>query len=245
MKLKNKILSAIMAVVASMTFVSMSALAAQSISLNPSATEVKAGDTFTVTVDLNENPGIMSLRLILTADEGLSLTNVADAGVLTGPVLGKDYTVPEYKLYWTDDLGETNIDTDGTVATLTYAVDAEAKPGTYSIDIKCDPASTNNTDWDEIDFGSASIDITVVGDEPEETTTTEYFAATLKWGVKTQYNTGIAFSFTSKDGSATKEVPFGILTIGEGDDVTVALEVTVVPADAELKLTNADWYVAE
>ena len=67
--------------------------AADTASVSLSSTTAKAGDTVTVTVNLNNNPGIIALGLDVGYDTSkLQLTGVSDKGVLAGWAGSSNYS---------------------------------------------------------------------------------------------------------------------------------------------------------
>lgn len=242
MKLKNKILSAIMTIAASMTILSVSAMAAE-LNITSDATEVKAGESFTITVSIASNPGITSFNAEVDADDNfvLSTTGATSTGLLAGPVLEKASRNPYY-LNWNDGTATENNAANGAIATMTYTVDANATAGTYPITITSDPGNTMDLDWNEIDFGTATINITVVGDEP--TTVAKYFAASFTPGVKSAANNAIKFLFQDGEKTGSTAVKYGA-TIENLESVVTAVEVKDVPADSALELVGTEWTTVE
>jgi hypothetical protein len=240
MKLRNKILSAMMIVAASMSFVTISAFAA-SVTLTPSATEVKAGDTFTVDVATVDNPGVCAISLLLDTDSNFTLTGVTDKGLYAGKNFDTNYKNEDYALSWyIDDSFSTDNTAAGTAATLTFKVNDNAAEGEYVISTTTDLGVTMNTSFEGVDFGTTTLKIKVVGDEPKA----DYYAATLTWGEKAKANTGVKFNFSDSTDNKNKyaKVPFGDVTFEADSDVTVAVEVKNAPAGA-LTFTGAEWYL--
>jgi hypothetical protein len=170
MKLK-KFMSIIMAVVATSTFCTISALAGTDpeVKLTTAATTVKAGEEFTVDVSIANNPGIVSLYLNVDAtNDNFTLVSVEDkkmSGV--AGILDTDYTKSEYMLqWWYDDTFSTDNTSNGTVATLTYKVNEGVANGTYAINIACDADNTYCAAGDPIDFGSYALEVKVGEDAP-------------------------------------------------------------------------------
>ena len=181
MKLKNKILSIMMAVAATMSLVSISALAAApSVNLTTDATTVKPGDTITVSVNIADNPGVCSTILSLSSDAELKLTGVTNGAIWGGATFDSDYKNP-YQLTWfQDDTFATDDADNGVAATLTYTVAETAVAGaTYSINLVCDTGNTFNAAFDSIDFGSYTLNITIASDKPASSTVTGVAGKTL------------------------------------------------------------------
>ena len=88
------------------------------------------GGTVSVTIDLKDNPGIVSMTLdMLYDDTVLTLTEVNDAGVL-GSTSHKPELVNPYTLVWVNDTATTNYTVNGTIVTLVFTVADTAEKGT-------------------------------------------------------------------------------------------------------------------
>lgn len=222
MKLKNKILSIMMAVAATMSFVSISAFAAEpSVSLKTDTATVEAGDTITVSVDIANNPGVCSAILALSSDTELKLTGVTNGAVWSGATFDSDYKNPYMLAWFIDDTFSTNNTSNGVVATLTYKVSEEAKAGKYSINIVCDSENTNNTDFDYIDFGTATLDITVEGSGSGSTVTAvagkeiengyKTFSASAPVTMTTGTDCAIVVTKSDSDRALRHELPGGVV----------------------------------
>lgn len=260
MKLRNRIMSAVMALVASMTFVGATAFAADgAVSLKASATEVKAGETFTIEVSLDENPGVCAVGYKINAkNAAFDLTNAADSKLLPGSQLSKTYNKEDYKLLWImDDMYETDYTDTGVIATLTYTVKADAPAGAYTINIWND--GSDNCAMEEPDLGSSSIVINVVAetnivraeyaveekDNKADKAEGEAYTQGFKVEVIGNDETVTAVPFTLKaDGKEKAYEGFTGLNITGATPVYFGLNVKEVPADktvaAEFSLTVAE-----
>lgn len=238
MRLKNKILSAFMIIAAAATLITASAMAAPSVSFDPNTVEVKPGDTFSVSLNTAENPGFCSLGMIVTgSNDTFTLTNVVDGAICGAATHGNNMNVAEYYLTWFySDTFEEETTASGKIVTLTYKVNDNVVDGTYKIKVKNDENLSFNMAGNTVDFGEKELSV-VVKSNP---TTKAYFEATLTWGIKAKANTGVEFIFDGADNTA--KVPFGSVSFDDETEVKVGLEVTDVPADATLTLTDVDWY---
>lgn len=240
MKLKNKILSAIMMVAASMALISASAMAA-SVSFSPAEVEVKAGETFSVDVVTSDNTGVCALGFTVTGtNDTFTLTNVEDAALYANATHGNNLSKAEYGLaWWIDDMFETESTDSGKAVTLTYKVNDTVEAGSYTITIANDESTSMNIDGDVVDFGTATLNVTVVADEPEVTTTDKKFYAVIE---KAKTNT-LQFQFDDTgDGVADKSYDYGnVGSLTFDTDVTVGVQVTGIPAGTTLALTKVVW----
>ena len=242
MKLRNKFISMLM--VAAMTISAMSTVFAAgepTIKLTGPTAAVKAGETFTVTFDVVNNPGIIGMSAFVEFDEtAFTFTKATDAKAMSGGVLNK--ATETKKLFWNDDTAEDNYTDDATYATLTFTVAADAKPGDYAFNLTADAKNIINFDCDTVAFTTAGCTVTVAGNEP--TTETKYFAASFSNGVKAAANNAIMFLFQDGDKTGSTAVKYGAV-IENLESVLTAVEVKDVPADSALELVGTEWTTVE
>lgn len=259
MKLKNKILSAIMIVAASMTLVSVSAFAA-SYSLSPATVEVKAGEEFTVDLVTEDVVDICTIQFYATGtNETFTLTKVEDTALYADPMLATTYGSAEYTLAWSPDGMWENggVDASGTAAKLTYKVNENVTPGDYTIKVYCDAGLTMDYEENEIDFGTTTATITVKGDEKAEPTVVENtkdsdadangnvtkgYLVSATVSAETKAINGI--TVTAASNGKTKSVPYTFTTVTDGT-VKVAVNVLNVPSTATVDFSYALSTVAE
>lgn len=119
----------------------------------------KAGDTVDVTITMSDNPGFVSANLYVNYDEDLlTLKNVKDGGLLSGVTHSDNYTSP-YGLSWVNDLAKENFKVNGVLATLTFEISKNAKPGKTTISLEQDIL---NCDIENVVFelGNGSVEVT-------------------------------------------------------------------------------------
>lgn len=98
----------------------------------------EAGDTVDVTITMSNNPGFVSANLYVKYDESvLTLKKVKDGGLLSGVTHSDNYTSP-YGLCWVNDLSTENFKVNGVLATLTFEISKNAKPGKTTISLEQD-----------------------------------------------------------------------------------------------------------
>ena len=101
---------------------------------------VLAGDSFIVKIKIENNPGIIALKLHLSYSDALTLTAINDTGLLNGMVTGNINDV----LVWYDSTASSNNYNNGVIVELTFTVAPDAEAGTYPI------CASYNNDYDEI-----------------------------------------------------------------------------------------------
>ncbi len=121
----------------------------------------KVGETFTVAVRTENNPGIIALRLFLDYDasvlELVETTEQDFAGITFGPI-EKD----PFVILWLDAIHPDNA-TNGVIATLTFRVRDDAPLGTTKLSLSYDPDDIFNAALENITFDTLTAPVTVEG----------------------------------------------------------------------------------
>ncbi len=131
------------------------------------------GETVTVCVSLENNPGIVSMMLTVDFDEALELIGRTDTSLLPGqvhsPTLGNPYT-----LCWVNDTATTNYTVNGSLVELAFKLSENAEPGTYPITITYDLDNYDiyNCDVELVEFAVVNGGVTYQPDEPTTHTVT-------------------------------------------------------------------------
>ena len=147
---------------------SFAAAASEIPTISVSDISADAGDTVDVEVSLKENPGIITLSLLVKYDESvLKLTKVTDTGLFPGKTHSSDYKQP-YTLYWDNGSVAENITVEGKIATLTFEIAENAVSKDYKVEISCDSEDTINYGLNYVDFAVEGGVITVNGKNAEE-----------------------------------------------------------------------------
>ena len=98
----------------------------------------RPGSTVTVAVNMENNPGIASIKLKVQYDENLELVSTTNQGVLHGVyTTSREITTNPYVLVWSN---AENSEGNGTIALLTFKILDTAPDGKYPITIWCDDA---------------------------------------------------------------------------------------------------------
>lgn len=123
---------------------------------------VEIGETFTVDVTISDNPGIVSLRILLGYDPDVFEITKFTAGDFTKdeaaekgvseikPQAGPLYKQP-FSMLWSDAVNG-DYTSNGRLATLTIKVKSDAKPGEYKITPSQNPDDFFRYDSDLRDF---------------------------------------------------------------------------------------------
>lgn len=121
-----------------------------------SSSEGKRGDTVSVTVSIDNNPGICTARFAVYYDEGLTLVGAADSGLLSDGVFGGDCSENPYYLTWDDSTADTNNMKNGVIATLKFKINDDAASGEHKISVGYAPDDVYNLDFENVEFESVS-----------------------------------------------------------------------------------------
>ena len=121
----------------------------------------KAGDTVTVKINLEKNPGILGAIFSVSYDSSVLTLTSASNGVTaegvkyTAPSRFKDPTTFVY------DAMDPTWTADGTVLTLTFRIAASAPKGEYAVTLNYDPYDFFDANGDPIYFAVADATIEV------------------------------------------------------------------------------------
>ncbi len=121
--------------------------------------QATAGSTVTVDIITQNNPGIVSLKLLVSYDKDvLELVSAVEKD-FSGVSFGNTSTVP-FAVNWVDSINPNNT-TDGVIVTLTFKVKETAPIGKTDISISYDPDDVYNFDWDNVEFAISNGSVTI------------------------------------------------------------------------------------
>lgn len=125
----------------------------------------KAGDTVVVSVNLNQNPGLIAMSLDVNFDaKQLELVSVSDSKILNNSYFSNDYSGNSYRLYWEDGLSTTNNNATGTIATMTFRLKEDCDKATVTVS-----GTGHNADVQAVSVNGTSG--TITNSSPKVTTT--------------------------------------------------------------------------
>lgn len=131
--------------------------------------KAKAGQSFDVTINIENNPGIVATKLNISYDSSvLTLNSVTDGGLLgTNTFMaGKNITSNPYSVIWEDSLSTENYSEDGTILTLNFTVKDEAPVGTTPITVTYDTGSTFNRDLSYVQLNVVNGEVEITDRTP-------------------------------------------------------------------------------
>lgn len=129
-----------------------------------SSQKANAGDTVNITVSVKDNPGIISMKLLINYDSSALQLVDAEKGKFDSIVFGSKENVP-FIANWVEPLKPNN-KTNGIITTLTFKVLDTAPQGKSEISLSYDPDDvfevTKTNEFINVDFATQSgyVDIT-------------------------------------------------------------------------------------
>ena len=133
--------------------------AAEPVTLAMSSAEASRGGTVTLTLSIEQNPGINALQLSIAYDASvLELTGVSDAGILGSIAINETYPSP-YPMAWIDAETQGNNTATGTLATLTFKVSTAAEEGDTQVTASC--VSAYDTDQQPVTVTAATGTVSI------------------------------------------------------------------------------------
>lgn len=116
----------------------------------------KAGDTVSIAVNLDSNPGIAGATFSVNYDDVLTLESVDDKSVLPGTMIAGQVGTKPYTMLW---YGSNDSTKTGCFVILNFRVADNAKEGSYNVSISCSDAS--NEKGADVTIPSTSAVVTV------------------------------------------------------------------------------------
>ncbi len=141
--------------------------------ISVSDADAVAGKTFTVTIDISNNPGIIGAKLNVNYDtEVLELVSAVAGDFANGSVNAGDEVIPNYNfsenitdypyvINWTDPLATENTTTNGTFAVLTFKVKGTAAEGTTEISVTFDEGDIVDAQLNDVAFETVASTVTI------------------------------------------------------------------------------------
>ncbi len=155
----KRILALICTMVLVLSICILPASAAGSGSLSVTGATGKQGDTVTLSVKLNSNPGLISMKFTVSYPSDLELTSVQNNGVLGGWTTPAPTISSPYTIRWADSLATANSTATGTLVTLTFKIKDTATPGAKTVSINF--SESRNQDGEKNSFNSPSATVQV------------------------------------------------------------------------------------
>ena len=145
-----------------------------------SDTAGEAGETVTVTVSVENNPGIIAAAMRIDYDsEKLELVAVQDEKLMVGTTtFSQNYMADPYYVSWNDALATEDTKSNGVLVTLTFRIREDCPSGDCEIGLSFRPGDVFNKDLQNQPFTAVSGTVAVSnsadsnsgGAETEETT---------------------------------------------------------------------------
>lgn len=124
----------------------------------------KPGETVTVTVSLENNPGIIAAALEIGYDaDKLKLTAVTDSKLLKEPTFSETLNQNPYYVSWNDALASGNHTANGVLVTLKFEILAGCTPGTTEIRLAFRANDVFNWELNNVAAATKNGVVTVLG----------------------------------------------------------------------------------
>lgn len=143
--------------------------------LSVSSAAGRVGDTVDVYVSLDDNPGIVTMRLDVDYDqEALELIGVEDLGILPGEVHSLEHGLYPYVLYWDNGAAQSDFTQTGKLVRLTFLVKENAETGDYAVSVSYDADNYDifNKDLSKVPFETVAGSVRVLDAAPNIPTIT-------------------------------------------------------------------------
>jgi len=149
-----------------------SAMAAAVPDISVSDAEGKPGDKITVSLELSDNPGLVSMALDIEYDSSvLRLTEIIDTGLLPGKMHTAVASSP-YRLTWANDTARQNYTVNGIVVNLVFEITENAEPGNYPVRVICPKNGIIDYNIKSVTFQLSDGEVVVEADTQESAPTT-------------------------------------------------------------------------
>ena len=154
----KRIITFILALVMLASLLSFGVMAANP-TLRVDTVEAKAGEEVTVSIRIQNNPGVASIKLKVAYDPALTLKSITYNSSLGGQSQQPQQLKSPVTLNWYN--GAANTNGDMVYATLTFTVSTFAKAGSHPITITYDEDDLYNINEDNINFAIVNGGVTV------------------------------------------------------------------------------------
>lgn len=159
----KKTLSLVLTALLLLALFAVPAFAAGSGSLALTGAQGSRGETVTLDVNLEANPGLITMKFTVEWDEGLELVGVSDAALLKGWTEPSPSIASPYTLRWADSLSEVNSTATGKIATLTFKIAEDAAPRNQTVTLASTQSWDANGGRNTIEGASAIVKVNCPG----------------------------------------------------------------------------------
>lgn len=128
--------------------------------LSLGSASAKQGDSVSIAVNLDNNPGLITMKFLIAYDSDLELTSVTDSGLLKGWTTPSPDISSPYTIRWADSLSTTNSTKTGKIVTLNFKIKGNASIGVKKISLNFQESRDANGGQNT--FGDTSATITVI-----------------------------------------------------------------------------------
>ena len=148
-----------------MCFSPLTAIASDAVDLKIGSASAMPGETVKIDVSLENNTGVLALKLELSYDkQRLKLLTAEDAGLVSGKIFSKTTDKYPYIMLW-NSASIKNFDADGVLVSLTFEVLNDAPSGDAFISISYEQENVYDVDYKDVLLNVKDGFITVEGEE--------------------------------------------------------------------------------
>ena len=126
----KKLLSLLLSLILVLGLCGTTAFAAGNGKITAANASGKQGDTISVDIGIDSNPGLITFKVSVAYDSDLELKGVSDSGRLKGFTTPSPTLSSPYTLRWADSLATQNNAATGKIITLTFKIKDTATPAT-------------------------------------------------------------------------------------------------------------------
>lgn len=175
---KAAIILTLALVAASLLSLLTCAAASATVSAGVDTSKISAGDSFTLTLKLRDNPGIIALRLFVEYDDRyFTIDSVTDGKLLGTASHSDNFNKSPYTCFWSNPLIKEDITENGSIIKIKFTASSKTPKGTYDFDVSLNKYDALTYELDEIGgrfdtvgtkvtVGSSATTPTVSDDDP-------------------------------------------------------------------------------
>lgn len=126
--------------------------------INVSSAITKSGESVDVTISMQNNPGIITMRLYVDYDNSImELTGFKDHSLIPGKVHTEtELNIFPYCLYWDNGSASSNYTANGDLITLTFKLKENVEDGNYPVVV-----TYNYEEWDIFNYDFEPIEFKI------------------------------------------------------------------------------------
>ena len=183
------------------------AAAAGNPDISLSEAEGKPGETVTISVSLENNPGFVNMSLDIDYDHSaLVLTEIVDTGILSGKMHSPTISdIDSYRLIWANDTARSDFTGNGIVVNLVFRVTDHAKQGEYPVRVSVPKNGIINYNMKNVDFQLKDGSIKVTAEKYSSSSDSESSASDSSSGSSAEVHEHSMVHILSREATCCSE----------------------------------------